>query len=68
MYNKRAADPVHPDLDGLLVKNKNLLAEVYGLSENKTLWESIPFIKVEEKILITGSKYHLNSVLLFSHY
>uniref|UniRef100_A0A8D2HIP6 Uncharacterized protein n=1 Tax=Urocitellus parryii TaxID=9999 RepID=A0A8D2HIP6_UROPR len=25
--NKRAADPVHPDFAGLLVKNKNLLAE-----------------------------------------
>lgn len=49
MFNKRATDPVHPDLDGLLVKNKNLLAEVYGLSENKTLWESLSSIKVGRK-------------------
>ncbi|XP_004738972.1 coiled-coil domain-containing protein 170 isoform X1 [Mustela putorius furo] len=34
MYNKRAADPVHPDLTGLLVKNKNLLAELRNL-QNK---------------------------------
>ncbi|XP_036887642.1 coiled-coil domain-containing protein 170-like [Sturnira hondurensis] len=36
MFNKRAADPVHPDLDGLLVKNKNLLAELRNL-QNKLL-------------------------------
>ncbi|KAF6130866.1 hypothetical protein HJG60_007834 [Phyllostomus discolor] len=36
MYNKRVADPVHPDLDGLLVKNKNLLAELRNL-QNKLL-------------------------------
>ncbi|KAM5340233.1 uncharacterized protein AAES06_024346 [Glossophaga mutica] len=36
MYNKRAVDPVHPDLDGLLVKNKNLLAELRNL-QNKLL-------------------------------
>ncbi|XP_045862964.1 girdin-like [Meles meles] len=36
MYNKRAADPVHPDLTGLLVKNKNLLAELRNL-QNKLL-------------------------------
>uniref|UniRef100_A0A8C0C3W4 Coiled-coil domain-containing protein 170-like n=1 Tax=Balaenoptera musculus TaxID=9771 RepID=A0A8C0C3W4_BALMU len=29
--NKRAADPVHPDLAGLLVKYKNLLAELRNL-------------------------------------
>ncbi|XDB54243.1 hypothetical protein ABFV05_007859 [Capra hircus] len=29
--NKRAADSVHPDLAGLLVKNKNLLAELRNL-------------------------------------
>ncbi|XP_030711075.2 coiled-coil domain-containing protein 170-like [Globicephala melas] len=29
--NKRAADPVHPDLAGLLVKYKNLLAELRSL-------------------------------------
>ncbi|XP_039098063.1 coiled-coil domain-containing protein 170-like isoform X2 [Hyaena hyaena] len=34
MYNKRAANPVHPDLAGLLVKNKNLLAELRNL-QNK---------------------------------
>ncbi|XP_048969201.1 coiled-coil domain-containing protein 170-like isoform X1 [Canis lupus dingo] len=34
MYNKRAADPVRPDLTGLLVKNKNLLAELRNL-QNK---------------------------------
>ncbi|XP_074183476.1 uncharacterized protein LOC109448241 [Rhinolophus sinicus] len=34
MYNKKAADPVHPDLAGLLVKNKNLLAELRNL-QNK---------------------------------
>ncbi|KAM9201954.1 coiled-coil domain-containing protein 170-like [Dugong dugon] len=34
--NKRAADPVHPDLAGLLVKNKNLLAELRNL-QNKLL-------------------------------
>nr|XP_055160273.1 coiled-coil domain-containing protein 170-like isoform X4 [Nyctereutes procyonoides] len=34
MYNKRAADPVHPDLTGLLAKNKNLLAELRNL-QNK---------------------------------
>ncbi|XP_057588603.1 coiled-coil domain-containing protein 170-like [Hippopotamus amphibius kiboko] len=31
MGNRRAADPVHPDLAGLLVKNKNLLAELRNL-------------------------------------
>ncbi|XP_062946209.1 uncharacterized protein LOC134372765 [Cynocephalus volans] len=31
MYNRKAADPVHPDLAGLLVKNKNLLAELRNL-------------------------------------
>ncbi|XP_004409417.1 PREDICTED: coiled-coil domain-containing protein 170-like [Odobenus rosmarus divergens] len=36
MYNKRAADPVRPDLIGLLVKNKNLLAELRNL-QNKLL-------------------------------
>ncbi|XP_027958398.1 coiled-coil domain-containing protein 170-like [Eumetopias jubatus] len=36
MYNKRAADPVRPDLTGLLVKNKNLLAELRNL-QNKLL-------------------------------
>ncbi|XP_047591361.1 golgin subfamily A member 6-like protein 22 isoform X1 [Lutra lutra] len=36
MHNKRAADPVHPDLTGLLVKNKNLLAELRNL-QNKLL-------------------------------
>lgn len=45
MYNKKTADPIHPDLAGLLVKNKNLLAEVYGLSENKTLWEIVSSIR-----------------------
>ncbi|KAM5245058.1 uncharacterized protein RBU33_028251 [Hipposideros larvatus] len=34
MYNKKAADPVHPDLAGLLVKNKNLSAELRNL-QNK---------------------------------
>nr|XP_031309719.1 LOW QUALITY PROTEIN: coiled-coil domain-containing protein 170-like [Camelus dromedarius] len=34
MYNKKAADPVHPDLTGLLVKNKNLSAELRNL-QNK---------------------------------
>ncbi|XP_024853856.1 coiled-coil domain-containing protein 170-like isoform X9 [Bos indicus] len=34
--NKRAADSVHPDLAGLLVKNKNLLAELRNL-RNKLL-------------------------------
>ncbi|XP_004371161.1 coiled-coil domain-containing protein 170-like [Trichechus manatus latirostris] len=34
--NKRAADPVHPDLAGLLVKNKNLLAELRNV-QNKLL-------------------------------
>ncbi|XP_023382531.1 coiled-coil domain-containing protein 170-like [Pteropus vampyrus] len=34
MYNKKTADPVHPDLAGLLVKNKNLLAELRNL-QNK---------------------------------
>ncbi|XP_077623320.1 uncharacterized protein LOC144234046 isoform X4 [Crocuta crocuta] len=34
MYNKRAANLVHPDLAGLLVKNKNLLAELRNL-QNK---------------------------------
>ena len=45
-YNKRAADLVCPDLTGLLVKNKNLLAEVYGLSENKMPREIISSVKV----------------------
>nr|XP_025725692.1 coiled-coil domain-containing protein 170-like isoform X2 [Callorhinus ursinus] len=36
MYNKRAADRVRPDLTGLLVKNKNLLAELRNL-QNKLL-------------------------------
>ena len=45
--NKRAADSVHPDLAGLLVKNKNLLAEVYGLLENKTPWEVISSVGSE---------------------
>ncbi|XP_008564480.1 PREDICTED: coiled-coil domain-containing protein 170-like [Galeopterus variegatus] len=31
MYNRKAADPVHPELAGLLVKNKNLLAELRNL-------------------------------------
>ncbi|XP_034498504.1 coiled-coil domain-containing protein 170 isoform X3 [Ailuropoda melanoleuca] len=35
-YNKRAADLVCPDLTGLLVKNKNLLAELRNL-QNKLL-------------------------------
>lgn len=48
MYNKRVADPVLPDLPDLLVKNKNLLAEVY-LSENKTPWEVISSVKVGRK-------------------
>ncbi|XP_062037704.1 coiled-coil domain-containing protein 170-like [Lepus europaeus] len=34
MYNKRAADPARPELAGLLVKNKNLLAELRNL-QNK---------------------------------
>ncbi|XP_029808733.1 spindle assembly abnormal protein 6 homolog isoform X2 [Suricata suricatta] len=34
MYNERAADPLRPDLTGLLVKNKNLLAELRNL-QNK---------------------------------
>ena len=46
MYNKRAADPVRPDLTGLLVKNKNLLAEVYGLSKNKMPKEIVYSVKV----------------------
>uniref|UniRef100_A0A287AT97 Coiled-coil domain-containing protein 170-like n=1 Tax=Sus scrofa TaxID=9823 RepID=A0A287AT97_PIG len=33
-YNRRATDPVRPDLAGLLVKNKNLLAELRNL-QNK---------------------------------
>ncbi|XP_036073657.1 coiled-coil domain-containing protein 170 isoform X1 [Rousettus aegyptiacus] len=36
MYNKKTADPIHPDLAGLLVKNKNLLAELRNL-QNKLL-------------------------------
>ncbi|XP_003408558.1 coiled-coil domain-containing protein 170-like [Loxodonta africana] len=34
--NKRAADPIHPDFAGLLVKNKDLLAELGNL-RNKLL-------------------------------
>ncbi|XP_014639772.1 PREDICTED: coiled-coil domain-containing protein 170-like [Ceratotherium simum simum] len=34
MYNKKAADPVRPDLASLLVKNTNLLAELRNL-QNK---------------------------------
>ncbi|XP_006864694.1 PREDICTED: coiled-coil domain-containing protein 170-like [Chrysochloris asiatica] len=35
-FNKKAAGPVHPDLPGLLVKNKTLLAELRNL-QNKLL-------------------------------
>ncbi|XP_022348543.1 uncharacterized protein LOC111140637 isoform X2 [Enhydra lutris kenyoni] len=42
MYNKRAADPVHPDLTRLLVKNKNLLAELRNL-QNKLLIKETSF-------------------------
>lgn len=45
-YSKGTIDPAHPDLGGLLVKNKNLLADVYGLSEHKMLWEIISCVKV----------------------
>lgn len=40
MYNKRAADPVRPDLTGLLVKNKNLLAELRNLQNQLFLKET----------------------------
>nr|XP_060476018.1 uncharacterized protein LOC132669982 isoform X2 [Panthera onca] len=46
MYKKRAADPVCPDLTALLVKNKTLLAEVYGLSENKVPKENVSSVKL----------------------
>ncbi|XP_049467424.1 coiled-coil domain-containing protein 170-like isoform X2 [Panthera uncia] len=46
MYKKRAADPVCPDLTALLVKNKTLLAEVYGLSENKVPQENVSSVKL----------------------
>jgi hypothetical protein len=34
IHNKKAADPVHPDLASMLVKNKTLLAEVYSFYKN----------------------------------
>ncbi|KAM5175943.1 uncharacterized protein ACOB7L_011148 [Callospermophilus lateralis] len=39
--NKRAADPVHPDFAGLLVKNKNLLAELRNLQSKLLIKESM---------------------------
>nr|XP_040132330.1 coiled-coil domain-containing protein 170-like isoform X2 [Ictidomys tridecemlineatus] len=38
---KRAADPVHPDFAGLLVKNKNLLAELRNLQSKLLIKESM---------------------------
>nr|KAF6501072.1 hypothetical protein HJG59_008053 [Molossus molossus] len=40
MYNKRAADPDHPDLADLLVKNKNLLAELRNLQNKLVVKET----------------------------
>ncbi|XP_040598830.1 coiled-coil domain-containing protein 170 isoform X4 [Mesocricetus auratus] len=40
IYNKKTADPVHPDLAGLLVKNKTLLAEVRNLQSKLFIKES----------------------------
>nr|KAF6387682.1 hypothetical protein mMyoMyo1_008141 [Myotis myotis] len=40
MYNKTTADPDHPDVAGLLVKNKNLLAELRNLQNKLFIKES----------------------------
>ncbi|CAK6432003.1 unnamed protein product [Pipistrellus nathusii] len=40
IYNKTTADPDHPDLAGLLVKNKNLLAELRNLQNKLLIKES----------------------------
>uniref|UniRef100_G1PZA9 Coiled-coil domain containing 170 n=1 Tax=Myotis lucifugus TaxID=59463 RepID=G1PZA9_MYOLU len=40
IYNKTTADPDHPDLAGLLVKNKNLLAELRNLQNKLFIKES----------------------------
>uniref|UniRef100_A0A8C3YWK3 Coiled-coil domain-containing protein 170-like n=1 Tax=Catagonus wagneri TaxID=51154 RepID=A0A8C3YWK3_9CETA len=39
-YNRRVTDPVHPDLAGLLVKNKNLLAELRNLQNKLSIKET----------------------------
>ncbi|XP_044774016.1 coiled-coil domain-containing protein 170-like [Neomonachus schauinslandi] len=49
MYNKRAADPVHPDLTGLLVRNKNLLAELRNL-QNKLLIKETSLQEMENEL------------------
>ncbi|GAB1297540.1 Testis-expressed gene 21 [Apodemus speciosus] len=40
IHNKKAADPVHPDLAGLLVKNKTLLAELRNLQSKLYMKET----------------------------
>ncbi|XP_048218554.1 coiled-coil domain-containing protein 170-like [Perognathus longimembris pacificus] len=40
MYNKRAVDPAHPDIPGVLMKNKNLLAELRNLQSKIFIKES----------------------------
>ncbi|EPQ12560.1 hypothetical protein D623_10027147, partial [Myotis brandtii] len=40
IYSKTTADPDHPDLAGLLVKNKNLLAELRNLQNKLFIKES----------------------------
>ncbi|XP_054547000.1 coiled-coil domain-containing protein 170-like [Talpa occidentalis] len=40
MSHKRAADTIHPDLAGLLVKNKNLLAKLRNLQNKLVMKES----------------------------
>ncbi|KAL1790071.1 hypothetical protein HispidOSU_011371 [Sigmodon hispidus] len=63
IYNKKAADPVHPDLAGLLVTNKTLLAELRNvqsklfiketsLEEMKTELESYKENNVQQSLQI----------------
>ncbi|ERE72754.1 coiled-coil domain-containing protein C6orf97-like protein [Cricetulus griseus] len=40
IYDKKRADPVHPDLAGLLVKNKTLLAELRNLQSKLLIKET----------------------------
>lgn len=51
MYNKRAVDPARPELAGLLVKNKNLIAELRNL-QNKLFAKETSLREVQSELEI----------------